>query len=236
MKAIDKVQLLSKVSCRNDLLLKFINNANPTIIDVGANEGQTAEEMLKLFSGASIYSFEPGPEAFNILKDKFGNSSSVSTEQIALTNFTGEANFHINNNSETNSLMELEEDGFYSQRGIKSIDIVKVQTMRLDDYCKEKNITKIDYLKVDAHGATQEILEGAQEILKKGDVKIVQVELILGNFYTRPDSLYQIEKIMHDCGYKMYTIINSDSHQIGHFYYDYETGQAVSFDVIYIRA
>ena len=45
----------------------------------------------------------------------------------------------------------------------------------LDNYCKEKNISRIDVLKIDVEGSEIEVLEGGVDILK--NTNIIQIEI-----------------------------------------------------------
>ena len=57
-----------KITGSNSFKLPWIQEINPQIIiDIGANTGQTATEMRKIFPKASIYSFEPIPACFEKL-------------------------------------------------------------------------------------------------------------------------------------------------------------------------
>ena len=47
---------------------KIVGSDNITIFDVGAHHGQTSTLYNTLFKKASIYSFEPSPDSFEILK------------------------------------------------------------------------------------------------------------------------------------------------------------------------
>ena len=47
----------------------------------------------------------------------------------------------------------------------------------IDNFSQENDIKKIDLLKIDAEGSEMSILEGAKEILQKGVIKLVFVEI-----------------------------------------------------------
>ena len=57
----------------------------------------------------------------------------------------------------------------------KKFETFKVQSDTLDNYCKDNQIEKIDILKIDTEGSELDILQGAQNILKKTDVVLVEV-------------------------------------------------------------
>jgi len=55
---------------REKILLKIVTGSSPIIFDVGAHHGQSAEFFSEIFNSPTIYSFEPDPESFQILKSK----------------------------------------------------------------------------------------------------------------------------------------------------------------------
>jgi hypothetical protein len=52
----------------------------------------------------------------------------------------------------------------------------QVRTISLDGFCKKKNITRIELLKVDTEGHEFKVLKGGKKILNK--TKIIQVEIM----------------------------------------------------------
>jgi hypothetical protein len=73
--------------------------------DVGANEGQSARELRRLFSQAKLYYFEPDEAAFRALQQKLGGDPNLSFERTAFGDHKGEATLHENAESVTNSLL-----------------------------------------------------------------------------------------------------------------------------------
>ena len=50
------------------ILNNFLKKKEITIFDVGANVGYSIDRFREHFSNCKIYSFEPEPEIYNILK------------------------------------------------------------------------------------------------------------------------------------------------------------------------
>jgi hypothetical protein len=65
------------------------------ILDIGAHKGQTVNFFTKVFPKAKIYSFEPNPEAFQVLK-KF-NSNNISCLNVGFSSKVGETDFLYQN-------------------------------------------------------------------------------------------------------------------------------------------
>jgi hypothetical protein len=54
---------------------------------------------------------------------------------------------------------------------------VYVQATTLDEYCRSHQIDTIDFMKVDVEGAELMVLQGACDILARGRISVMQLEL-----------------------------------------------------------
>jgi FkbM family methyltransferase len=138
-----------------------------TIFDVGANVGQTAWGLTRYFPKADIYCFEPDPNAFERLRDKYG--SKVFPIQSALGRSDGSTTLFLNENSECNSLASTD-------WSIES-DKIQVEINKIDTFCEANDIELIDLLKLDIQGWELEALEGADEMISSGRVRFVLSEV-----------------------------------------------------------
>ena len=66
-----------------------------------------------------------------------------------------------------------------------------VETITLDDFVKEKNLERVDFIKADIEGFERNMLQGAQETLKKFAPK-----LALCTFYFQNDPQVMTDLIM----------------------------------------
>lgn len=63
------------------------------IVDIGGNVGKDIERLLEAHPAVRIFSFEPTPEYFSILQDKFGNDKRVNISNVGASNENGVAEF-----------------------------------------------------------------------------------------------------------------------------------------------
>ena len=69
----------------DDILLSFFGKNDPVVsFEIGANTGQTIDYISKLFPNASIFSFEPTPNIFRELYEKYEGTRNVYLFDIAL--------------------------------------------------------------------------------------------------------------------------------------------------------
>lgn len=64
--------------------------SQPVILDIGANVGAFTVWARTRFPDALIHSYEPNPEAFELLEVNVGSLANVVTHQVAVSNSNGE--------------------------------------------------------------------------------------------------------------------------------------------------
>ena len=122
----------------------------PTMVDVGACKGDALMQFLN--HNWIVHAFEPKDSNYNkLVNNTTGsqitiNKRAVSNEPKEKTTF-----FSSNQNDGIGSLMQFSDSHDNSE-------IATVTTLEI--YCDEKNISEIDYLKVDAEGYDKLVLEG----------------------------------------------------------------------------
>lgn len=196
-----------------------------TIIDAGANAGQTTLKYKKLFPESNIYGFEPFPEIFEKFKNAYQHDKFVITEQIALSNKTGEDVLNINSSVCTNSLLEAV-DAYAESLQYKNVGKITIKTITLDQYCQENNIKNIDILKMDVQGGELQILQGAENMLKEKKISIIFSEVEFAEIYKNQPLFFNICEYLNRYGYSLYNIYNECSDQ---------NGQLFSGDAIFIN-
>ncbi len=182
------------------------------ILDVGANDGYTAQEYRRYFPKAQIYSFEPYPETFQKLNRAVGKDHLTTPVQLALSNWQGQAPLHIYPSSATNSLLRMETEGTLLQT-------VNVPVTTIDQFCQEHSITHIDILKTDAQGHDLSVLKGATDMLRAKRVGMLYVEVLFTPMYEGQDEFHEIVHTLFDAGYRLYDLFECAREQSGQLNY-----------------
>lgn len=123
-------------------------------LDVGCAKGTYSIGWLK-DSSALVYAFEPLPVFYRELKELEKQEPRFKVFPYAISEEDGEAEFHINNVLVTSSLGVLSS---YGQKYFVPVETIKVKTQRLDTFCQEYAISKVEWLKVDAQGWDLKVL------------------------------------------------------------------------------
>ena len=129
------------------------------VVDVGANIGvYTLYAARGVGHTGKVFSFEPTPRIFNILRDNiqvngFMETGAVTLRQAAVTDRRATADLQVfAQNSGHNTLFS---DG-------RMDSLISVETVSLDD---EIPASRVDVVKIDAEGAEPLILRGMQRII-----------------------------------------------------------------------
>jgi len=176
------------------------------IFDVGANVGQTTTKYKKMFPKAQIYGFEPFRRAFEKYANHFRGDKRISGVNVALSNKNGKANFFVNDNHPTNSLLPIDKMG--PMNNYKTILQVEVPTETIDSFCERKKIQNIGILKIDVQGGELLVLEGAKKMLVKGAIDLIYAEVEFVALYENQPLFEDIEKFLKQYDYKFYKNYN----------------------------
>jgi FkbM family methyltransferase len=173
----------------------------PLVIDVGANTGQAAMEILVARPEAEIYSFEPFPDAYRRLQQNL--PSHCHAYNVGLGDSDGERELHAFPNSQTNSFLPgangIDKVAPYL---INQIGCVRVPVRRLDGFLDEIGVVRaIDYLKIDVQGFEDRVLDGAREVLKR--TRHAMIEVTFNSVYLGGCLVDEICHRMHESGFKL---------------------------------
>ena len=146
--------------------------------DVGANVGQTASLLKKMWPGMEIVCFEPTPTTFEILQKNISALPGVKAHNIGLGATAG--SFDLFTYPGDSLLNSLSPQSPFTVRFASKYDpmVKKVScTVRtLDEVRKESAIERINLLKIDTEGFDLQVLEGAQETFRDGRVDFIYLE------------------------------------------------------------
>jgi FkbM family methyltransferase len=187
-----------------------------TVFDVGAYQGDVTAQYARMFPEADIYSFEPFPQTFAALSQKFAGNSRVHLVNSAVTARSGEASFHVNELAATNSLLPRPTDGRqYFPPGGKTRQTINVPTISLDDFCSQSQIPSPDVLKMDIQGNELEALRGAEGIMQSGKVALIYTETTFVPHYESGVLFGALNAHLNERGFSLFNLYNLHSARFG---------------------
>ncbi len=136
--------------CNHTLIPDWITNEG-VVIDAGAHGGEFSRAIHDL-SGARVYGFEANPDLFTMLS----GSDRIEFIEAALAGKDGEVLFH-KQEPERGSIVH----------SCDSQETVSVRSVTLEGFCAARGIKHINLLKLDIEGAELDVLETASDIFLK---------------------------------------------------------------------
>ena len=175
---------------------RYLQRAS-VVVDVGANVGvYTLWISQYLGSEGRLIAFEPDPENYLRCAENIRQNdlAMVELEQKAVSNRSGALEFSVGKDMENHLIPDEGESGFS----------IRVEAITLDEYCREHEIAKIDFLKIDVEGAELLVLQGAADALASCLIGVIQLEV------TDAHKRYRIKRsdlldLLHRHRYLLYT-------------------------------
>jgi FkbM family methyltransferase len=160
-----------------------------TVIDVGANEGQFAAMVRRIFPSSRILSFEPIEACYGKLRQSRAGDPLFEAFHCALGDEEGVATFHQNDFSPSSSLLAMKDAHKQAFPYTSQERITQVPVRRIDDVLGTRELEGPVLLKLDVQGYEARVLAGARETLKRCHLVLAEVSL---------ESLYEGEPLAHE--------------------------------------
>jgi FkbM family methyltransferase len=181
---------------------EILAKTNPKLcIDVGANIGEYTKEILEN-TNSKVIAFEPVPTTFEKLrKETEFYSDRIIYENLGVGAFNEDLIIHFNSDALAHASFseEVKQINYVSNE-----EKVSVPVVTLDTYLKNKNITQVDFIKIDTEGFESEVFKGAIRIFTELKPKYIQIEFNWHQLF-RNTSLHYFSQQLP--GYEMYQLI-----------------------------
>jgi FkbM family methyltransferase len=199
------------------MLRKFIQvfnkKSNLTFFDVGSNSGSFIETCLSKFDDSKIYAFEPHPFLSNYLTERYKNHKDINVYDYCVLDRNGICSINIPSISLAISSI-VDREIFNEIRKNQEVYKIEKRSIRIDTFCQDNSIEKIDFIKIDVEGAEFMVINGCLSMLESGKIISGQFEVgIEESRYSTTD----ITKLLEKNGYIVDKILNTD-----YFFYRHE--------------
>jgi len=202
-----------------DLLKTLKLEEGSVIFEIGCHHGYDTDEIIKIFPNSKVYAFEPDPRNLKILKERgLYDKDGLEIIEACVSNKDGWETFYLSGGIPTlwgtfemgeETKKHLRAGEWTASSSIKKpkehINIhpwckfkkeIKVKSIKLQTFCKEREINRIDFVWMDVQGAEDLVFEGAGEALN--NIKYIYTEYDNTELYENQLNLNQIESKLED--------------------------------------
>lgn len=192
-----------------DDMRKLVTTDRPLVFDVGANRGQTIENVRGVFARPVIHAFEPGVDTFAELQRATAGIPDLHLNNVALGARAESRTFIHSEPDNMSSFLEPSVDGWGTIK-----DRYPVQVITVDDYCAARGIERIDILKSDTQGFDLDVIRGAQRTIDARAIHLIYMEITFSDMYEGLPRFDEIYAFLADRGFALVSFYD--------FYYQHE--------------
>jgi len=178
------------------------------VVDVGANVGDVCVHMLANFPQARIHAFEPDVECHQALAARFTAEPRVIPVQLGLSDRKTRKTLFRYEESGLNSFSALagSSQQYLAGYGVQSAGSQEAELVTLDEYCRERQIGRIDFLKLDIQGWELHCLRGAKKLLTSGQIGAVYAEVNFVPLYEQQIYYEDVARQLRDFGFRLFNL------------------------------
>lgn len=183
-------------------------NERMNVLDIGACEGLSSREYLRLFPNVMVNMFEPRTDNCDIIRKNFVEIPKQKwlLNQCALGDVEGEVDFYVSYNADNpedpdrignkSSSMLKPSRHLVDHKWCRFIkDRVRVHT--LDSF----GLEDADFIHIDVQGAELKVFDGGQNTLR--NVQAVWMEVSKNMLYAGQPLKDKVMKYMRRCGFEL---------------------------------
>ena len=170
---VDRSRGLTTTPLTHEEIAALIKKPNPTILEIGCNDGTDTLAFLRLMPQAKIYCFEPDPRAIERFKKRLGlHLDKVRLFEIAVSDRSGQTDFYASSGGDFPGGWDMSGSIRRPKNHLIEVPWITfqktiVRTYRLDDWAAENGVKQVDFIWMDVQGAEGDVVAGAPKILEE---------------------------------------------------------------------
>ena len=141
-------------------ILKLIIKEDSVCFDLGANVGLISLFLSYLAKKGQVFAFEPSSTNFFLLKKnkEINNAENLFIFKLCVYDKTSDFDFFEKNPLTSCSHLVINKNYYFNR---------KVTCVKLDEWLVDKDISRVDFLKLDIEGAEIKALNGSLNLIEK---------------------------------------------------------------------
>jgi FkbM family methyltransferase len=196
-----------------------------TVLDIGANNGQFAEDVFRAFPGVTVYSCEPITECYERLMLMREQHPTLHPIQIALSDRDGEMDFWLSRFRDSSSIQEMMPTHTEAWPHTEIEAKIRVPIARMDSIASELDLKPPIFAKLDVQGHELAVINGGRETLSL--CQRVMLECNFAPLYKGQPSFTQLYDELHSLGFLFDGFISALRHP--------QTFEQLSSDAVFYK-
>ena len=203
LQGIPQIPQVSRSKITRELIQECVGKQNPTILEIGCNDGSQTLWFLEMFENPKVYCFEPDPRAIARFKAKVGQRSNVNLFEMAISDRNGEVTFYQSGGHKHEEMAKDNPEGWDLSGSIRQPknhltahpwitfeQSITVKSETLDTWRNEHGIKIIDFIWMDVQGAEIDVFRGGKNAF--GKTRFVYSEYSNKELYEGQHTLKQL--------------------------------------------
>ena len=184
--------------------MQSLLTASTIFIDIGANVGYYSLLAAQMITTGRVYSFEPVSATYKKLLQNISlnDFSSIYCEQVAISNFTGQATVFLSADENTGM------SGLQSAKNFSGKTEI-INCITLDEAQVNFNIPKIDLIKIDVEGSEVTVLKGMEQIINRYK-PILLIEISIATLALHNEKIETIYELLFAKNYIAFQVIEAN--------------------------
>ena len=189
---------------QTEIVKKYVHEGD-IVIDIGAHVGYYTLLMAQLVGeNGKVYSFEPDPVNFQLLKKsvEINGFENVVLIQKAVSNITDKVKLFLGDDDSAINRI-------YDAKLGDAKESIDVNSVTIDEYFKE-NDELINFIKLDSEGSEVKIINGMKQFLSRNKKLVMMTEFFPFLIKKSGDEPNQYLKSLEKSGFSLYNILDKN--------------------------
>jgi len=196
-----------------------------TVIDVGANVGQSALKFHTILPDSFIYCFEPIKKCYEKLEENLKPLQNHKSFRLALGSKKEKSIIHLNEFDPSSSILRMTDNHRKAFPFANNTIEETIEIDTLDNIFHNKELVKNILLKIDVQGFEKEVLLGGKDIIK--DITLIIIEISFLELYEGSTNFSVVYKMLNQAGFEYIGAIDQ--------YYNPLNGGPLQQDALFLK-
>ena len=189
---------------QTEIVKKYVHKGD-IVIDIGAHVGYYTLLMAQLVGkNGKVYSFEPDPVNFQLLKKsvEINGFENVVLIQKAVSNITDKVKLFLGDDDSAINRI-------YDAKLGDAKESIEVESITLDEYFQD-NSESLNFIKIDSEGSEAKIVNGMQQLLSENRKLVMMTEFFPFLIQKSGNDPNQHLKLLEKAGFHLYNILDKE--------------------------